>query len=125
MALNPADPSDPRLAAYDGGPIVQAWLDASWRALQREVPGIADTMLSGGALTEDDVADVIIGATLRILRNPEGVESQSAAIDDYSESAKMSDATLDVYFTAAELRRLRPSDDGTSVSWAGSIKYVG
>ena len=57
-----------------------------------------------------------------MLRNPEGVEEESGAIDDYRESWKRSDSSADIYFTAAELRRLQPTVVAPT-GFAGSMKY--
>lgn len=101
----------------------QTRLDEAWRALQRqrELPGLV-ARIESGDLSVQDVIDVIAAAALRVLRNPEGVEEESGAIDDYRETRKHSDATLDLYFTGAEIRRLQPLaalPDG----FAGSMKY--
>lgn len=98
-------------------PVPQTRLDEAWRALQRSVPSIETSLLSGW-VSNDDVIDVIVAAALRVLRNPEGIEQESAAIDDYSETRKRADATEDLYFTAAEKARLTPP-----VPTAGSMKY--
>lgn len=101
---------------------VQAyWLEAAWRALQREDRTLADRVDSG-ELDAETAADVVYAAARRVLRNPEGLKSESGAIDDYTESWQRADATEDLYFTAAELRRVRASDAYPS-GFAGSIKY--
>lgn len=101
----------------EGSPVPQTRLDQVWRALQREVPSI-QTSLTAGWLAREDVADVVADATMRILDNPAGVEEESEAIDDYRYTRKRANPTADIYFTAAELRRLTPF-----VPTAGSQKY--
>lgn len=118
---NPADPGDARLTAYAGNGALQAWLDASWRALQRELPAIV-AWIQAGAVSEADAGDVVISAALRVLRNETGAEEESTAIDDYNERTKFADASLDVYFTAAELRRLSPGPIGAN---SGSFSFTG
>ncbi|WP_181312469.1 hypothetical protein [Nocardioides campestrisoli] len=100
---------------------MQTRLDEAWRGLQREpsLPGLV-ARIQADELDVESVVDVLIAAALRVLRNPEGFESESGAIDDYQESWKRADATQDLYFTAAELRRLAPS---FVTPTAGSIKY--
>ncbi len=87
----------------------QARLDQAWRALRAAVPTVV-ARVEAGTLSAELVADVICSATLRILQNPEGHESGAESIDDYSESWKYAATrSNDLYFTAAELRRLSPS----------------
>lgn len=121
---NPAQASDLTARGYSGTAspeVQQTWLDVAWRALRREVPTL-DADLASGAVDPMDVIDVLASAVLRVLRNPEGFESESGQIDDYSESWKRSDASLDVFFTAAELRRLRTVSPFAG-GWSGSVKY--
>lgn len=101
--------------------VQQYWLDAAWRALQREDQGLV-ARIDAGEVDALIAADVVYAAARRVLRNPDGVESESGALDDYTESWKRADATEDLYFTAAELRRLLPAGSGTT-EFAGSIKY--
>jgi len=106
-------PSDPVVA--------QTRLDASWRALQRELRAngtSVDAVLATGWATDQDLADVVADATMRVLDNPDGVQQESTAVDDYSESRTYANTTQDLYFTAAEIRRLLPP-----IPTAGSMKY--
>lgn len=125
---NPAQPSDIADRGYSGTAITtvqQTWLDVSFRALRRDLARLGvdlDAAVEAQTLDPADVKDVVVSAALRVLRNPEGVEQESGSIDDYTESATRRDATEDVYFTAAELRRLTPLDTA-SAEWAGSVKY--
>lgn len=95
----------------------QTRLDEAWRALVAEIPSIP-ARLDAQMLDQDLVVDTVARAALRVLRNPEGVEREEFAIDDWREGRKLANATDDVYFTAAELRRLELPD----VS-AGSMRY--
>jgi hypothetical protein len=118
---NPARADDPRLAAYAANSaLLQARLDQVWRALQREpeLRGLAD-WIESDQVSAADAGDVVISATLRVLRNPDGAEEESSSIDDYTERTKRADATEDVYFTAAEKRRLAPP-----VYTAGSMSFT-
>lgn len=91
---------------------VQARLDQTWRALQWEVPSLVER-LTNGDIEPDLVADVIHSATLRILQNPEGLETFDRALDDYREGGKYgATSSNDLYFTAAELRRVSPRGTG-------------
>lgn len=124
---NPASPADPRLAAYAGnGALLQVRLDESWRALQRELPALV-SWITGGQVTAPDAGDVVISGVLRVLRNPDGAAEESSSLDDYSENTKRADATLDVYFTSAELRRLNPAEaigaNSGSFSFAGFYNH--
>ena len=102
---------------------LQTWLDVAWRALQGEDPTLVARIESGAQDTQT-VIDVIIAATLRVLRHPGGLEGEDFAVDDYRESRKYTDATLDVYFTAAERRRLGVTDDEDRTGWSGSLAYT-
>lgn len=125
---NPAQPGDIADRGYSGTADTtaqQTWLDVSFRALRRELSLVGvdlDASVEAESLDVDDIKDVVVAAALRVLRNPEGAEQESGSIDDYQESVKRRDATEDVYFTAAELRRLTPVVT-TSTDWAGSVKY--
>jgi len=118
---NPASDTDARLSPYAANPALQTNLDAAWRALQLEIPDLV-TRIQAGQVEADSAGDVVISATLRVLRNPGGVKSDSGAIDDYSETATFADFTQDLYFTAAELRRLQTPYSPTMS--AGSMKYT-
>ena len=119
------NPATPPITGYDGPAYTQTqqyWLDVAWRALQGEVPGIA-TRVAADPEYAQLAADVVTAAARRVLRNPDGFESESGQVDDYQESWKRSDATEDVYFTAAELRRLQ-DPAASSADWSGSAKYA-
>lgn len=124
---NPAAPADLAKRGYTGPAttqVQQTRLDEAWRALQAEpeLPGLV-ARIESAELDVQLVIDVICAAALRVLRNPEGYESESGAIDDYQESVKRADATQDVYFTAAELRRLKPAYV-LPAGFSGSMKYL-
>lgn len=116
---NPAGLPDLLSRGYSGqNAIGQVRLDEAWRALLLEVPSIP-TSVTAGRLDSLAVADVVAGAAMRVLRNEEGVEEESGGVDDYREARKYADSSLDVYFTAAEIRRM----NATQVQTSGSIKY--
>lgn len=101
-------------------------LGEAWRALQRELKRIGvdiDAALASNVFTTEDLADVICQAAMRVLGNPAGVTKESGAVDDYSESREYGNVSQDVYFTAAELRRLTP-DTVYAAPTAGSFKYL-
>lgn len=124
---NPAQPSDLTARGYSGTAntaVQQTWLDVTFRALRRDLlrAGVnLDTAVQAGTITDDDVRDVVVAAAKRALDNPEGAVQESVSVDDFTESVKRRDATEDVYFTAAELRRLTPVSTGTG--WTGSVQY--
>jgi hypothetical protein len=118
---NPATPQDLQNRGYpvaDPDTVETTRLGEAWRALIAEVPSIP-ARLEAATLDRDTVIDVIASATMRVLRNPEGRKRSAGAIDDYREEHELADATQDVYFTAAELRRLTPP-----AVWAGSMQYI-
>lgn len=121
---NPASPAALTGRGYSGPAstaVQQTRLDEAWRGLQRE-PSLAGLVarIDSGDLPVENVVDVIAAAALRVLRNPEGNTEESGAFDDYRESWKRADATEDLYFTAAELRRLQPP---VATPTAGSFRY--
>ncbi len=93
----------------------QIKLDQAWRALRDELPGLVARIDSGDVQAES-VVDVVIDATLRAMRNPEGYVEGSESVDDYSESWKTDPASQsnDMFFTRAELRRLSPRASGAA-----------
>lgn len=118
------NPASTPITGYEGPAteeVQQYWLDVAWRQLQREDLGLV-ARIEAGDIDTATVADVVTAAARRVLRNPEGRESEEGAIDDYRESWKNADATEDVYFTAAELRRLQ-AQPGALGGWTGSIRY--
>lgn len=120
---NPASPTSLANRGYTGPADVtvqQTRLDEAWRALQLELPLLVG-WVAAGHLTAEAVADVVSAAALRVLRNPEGHTEGSGAIDDWRESWKLADSTEDLYFTAAELRRLSAAVPAAPT--AGSFKY--
>lgn len=129
MMGNPAIASDAAARGYvtPAGvteTVVQTRLDEAWRALHFEEGLRAlDSLIESEQVDVDLVVDVVWAAAVRVLRNPEGTSDESSALDDYSESWKRADSTQDLYFTAAELRRLRP-DSLLGENFAGSFKYA-
>lgn len=120
---NPASAPIPGYTGSADPELQQYWLDVAWRQLQREDAGLV-ARIEAGEIDAATVADVVTAAARRVLRNPEGLEEESGRIDDYAESWKRSDATEDIYFTAAELRRLRsPISAAAQSGWVGSQKY--
>lgn len=118
---NPATTEALTARGYTGtGPAGQTRLDEAWRALCAEVPSLV-TRMSTGEVDTATVVDIVAAAALRVLRNPDGHVEENNAIDDYHEGWKRTDATQDMYFTAAELRRVSPP----SLPSAGSMKYIG
>lgn len=119
---NPASVPIPGYTGSADDELQRYWLDVAWRQLQREDRGLVGR-IEAGQIDATTVADVVTAAARRVLRNPEGRESESGSIDDYQEAWKNADATEDIYFTAAELRRLQPADAAVLNGWSGSIKY--
>lgn len=97
---NPLDDS----AAAD---VAETILDDAWDALQDEAPGV-DARLTAGSISTSSVIRAIVYAAKRVLENPENYTDGSVSIDDFAESWKRDAASVsnDLYFTAAELRRV-------------------
>ena len=94
------------------------WGPPSPKPVVLAVQGLAYTLSIELALA----ADVVAAAARRVLRNPDGVKQEAGAIDTWSESRNYGDETQDVYFTAAELRRVTSTAQMSS-DFAGSIPY--
>lgn len=120
------NPAFAPITGYDGPAdeeVQQYWLDVAWRQLQREDRSLS-SRLDAHQIDEQTVADVITSAARRVLRNPDGLTKESGAIDDFTESREVADATEDIYFTAAELRRVAADDvDVLDGGWSGSVRY--
>lgn len=120
MMENPAQPKDLQDRGYpvsDNETVETTRLGEAWRALVAEIPSLP-ARLDAATVDKDTVVDVVASAALRVLRNAEGRKKVSGGIDDYREEWELADATQDLYFTAAELRRLTPPVYG-----AGSMAY--
>jgi hypothetical protein len=118
------NPATTPIVGYEGSADVDAqqhWLDVAWRALQAEVPDLVTRAADDETLLAL-AADVVTAAARRVLRNPDGVKQEAGGIDTWSESRSYSDETQDVYFTAAELRRVTSTAQMSS-DFAGSIPY--
>lgn len=105
----------------------QVKLDEAWRALQGELPGVA-ARVTAGTLDNETVVDVLCSAVLRQLRNPDGYVKGSVSIDDRTKTWELpGDGTsADLYFTAAELRRLTPTaKSGAFTIRPGSVMVTG
>jgi len=119
------NPATAPIIGYDGPATVevqQYWLNVAWRQLQAEDRALV-ARIEASEVDAATVADVVVAAARRVLQNPEGVEEDAGSIDDYRESRKHANATEDVYFTAAELRRLQP-DNAWTGGFSGSVKYI-
>ena len=94
----------------------QAKLDEAVRLLLRKVPGVQSRMAAynpatGEGIDPDFVKDKVIGAVLRVLRNPEGLLSETEG--DYSYRLNPVVASANVWFTKDELADLGVSDSGS------------
>lgn len=120
---NPASAPIPGYTGTADANLQSYWLGVAWRQLQGEDRTLV-ARIEAGDLDAATAADVVTAAARRVLRNPEGFQEEAGGIDDYRESWKRADATEDIYFTAAELRRLL-SDDAAAAAggWSGSMKY--
>jgi hypothetical protein len=110
-------------AAYEGSfptdPDAQLWLqsliDRAERMLVAQVKSIP-TRLAAGTLAVENVQDAIITAVLRVVRNPEGLQSETEGNYLYSVSRDVAGGKL--YFTADDLllvRSVRKGSAGTIV----------
>ena len=104
-----------QVALYD------SLIGRAWRALLAEVPSLVDN-IEQGLVSADTAGDAVIAAVLRVLRNPEGVKAVSGSLDDYTERTDYAASSDDIFFTAAERRRLTPAATGGQHR-SGSLQY--
>lgn len=118
---NPATPDDLTAIGYTVSPspstVEKRRLDQAWRALIAEDSSIPPRV-EAGTLDRDLVVDVVVEAAHRVLKNPGGVARFESGLDDYREGGELADPTTDIYFKAAELRRLALPTYG-----AGSMSF--
>jgi hypothetical protein len=121
---NPANTDDLRSRWYpnplddpSADVVAQNWLDVAWRRLQRDSSDVV-ARVESGAVTTDDVVDVLCSAALRVLQNLDGYTSETVTIDDYSHTGARDPESVssDLYFTASELRSLAAPGE-TSGAW--------
>lgn len=84
--------------------VLPQWLDAAWRALQREVRGIparrAVDPTSSTYLTDDSLRQVVGAMVERKLRNPDGLRSWTT--DDVQQTIDAALSTGQLYATESE-----------------------
>lgn len=81
----------------------QEKLDEAVRLLIRKVPTVVARM-AAGSIDPDFVKDKVVGAVLRVLRNPEGIQSETEG--NYSYKVNPITASGNVWFTKDELADL-------------------
>lgn len=117
---NPADPADiedrwrPLSAQEQTNATVL--LDDAWRMLKRRI-GDLETRMATETDLLGEVVRVLCAATLRVLKNPDGMRSET--VDDYTGTRDASVATGLLYFTDDELGGLRV--DGSSGAFVGDM----
>lgn len=94
----------------------QEKIDEAVRLLLRKAPGIVGRMAAYNSITGEGldpafVKDKVVGAVLRVLRNPEGLLSESEG--DYSYRLNPVVASANIWFTKDELADLGISDSTT------------
>ncbi len=98
-----ADPSQERTVAL-------TTIGAASRLLRRLIPTI-DDRINSGDLDEEFVSDIVAGAVIRVVRNPEGL--REFAIDDYREVRNSDSLAGLLGFTDEELALLGSSGAAT------------
>lgn len=80
------------------------------RRLNSLVPGIQDR-IDDRSLAVEDVRDVVVGAVLRIVRNPEGLSMEMEGSYSYQTRADVAGGAL--MFTSDDLNQVRARQTGT------------
>lgn len=85
-------------------PIVETRLGDAWRKLKRLVPDL-ETRMATDADLEDEAAQVLADAVIRLLENPRGHVKGSVTLDDRTRSWEVDPdwARGEIYFTQSEL----------------------
>lgn len=85
--MNPATTADVaarwRPLSPDEVATAQARLDDAWELVLHRVPSVEER-LADGSLRSGLVIQVLCEMVLRVLRNPEGLRSETTSVDDYS-----------------------------------------
>lgn len=93
---------------------VTVWLNYAEKRLRSKVANL-DAKVADGTIDADDVKLAIINAVLRIIRNPDGYQSEQGG--DYGYSLRRDVASGSLFFTAEDLAPLGI----TGVRRAGTI----
>lgn len=73
--------------------LVNRRLEQVERMIKRRIPDL-DTLVAGGDLDEDDVVDTEAEAVLRVVRNPDGIASETDGTYTYVRSRDSADNSL-------------------------------
>lgn len=95
---------------------VDRWIDQAERLIASRVGDIA-ALITAGDLAEELVGDVIVAAVVRKLRNPEGLRTVTASIDDGSLQKTIDSTQSDgaLHILPDEWRLLLPDSAAFSV----------
>ena len=84
------------------------------RKILRRIPDLADRITSG-AITVDDVRDVVVASVLRVVRNPDGYIQESDGTYTYMLSSEMVQTELTITDEEWEALGELPGADG--IGW--------
>lgn len=103
--------SDDVALSYEGTIAVSevAWVERKIDEAVRDLVGLIPCIparIASGALDADLVTDKVVGAVLRVVRNPKGIESEGEG--DYNIKLKNTVASGDIWFQEKDLDLLRP-----------------
>lgn len=88
------------------------------RKILRRIPDLADRITSG-AITVDDVRDVVVASVLRVVRNPDGYIQESDGTYTYMLSSEMVQTELTITDEEWEALGELPGADG--IGWIAPV----
>lgn len=104
--------SDDVEESYEGTIAVSevAWVERKIDEAVRDLVGLIPSIparIESGHLDPELVKDKVVGAVLRVVRNPKGIESEGEG--DYNIKLKNTVASGDIWFQEKDLDLLRPA----------------
>lgn len=87
--------------------VAQTYLDTAWVMLKRKIDGI-EALVADDPDLEVATVHVLATAVLRVLKNPDGLKSES--VDDHSADWNADAASGSLFFTDDELSDLAPGE---------------
>lgn len=89
-------------------PLVERRLAQIERKILRRIPDLAD-QIADGVIDQDDVVDVEAESVYRVIRNPEGLRSETDGQYGYERSSEAADNSLRILPEEWALLGIRPS----------------
>lgn len=98
--------------------MIAAQIARAERKILRRIPDLA-ARISAGDITADDVKDVVVGAVLRVVRNPEGYVQESDGT--YTYILDRSTIQQEIEFTDEDWETLGEEITARGLSWLAPV----